>query len=132
MIAYQGDIYLFGGRGVIQTHDETASNYKEIYALNDVWKFNEESLKWTVVDNKGLLEGTDDIPVGRQDAAMAIISGHLFIYGGRHPNYNLIFPDMWCLEIGNGVWRVLKLSKHITQITFHMRRQQCTKLTPYQ
>jgi len=111
MIAYEGDIYLFGGRGVVQTHDKNASNYKEIYALNDVWKFDEKTMMWNIVDNKGDMRNTSEVPVGRQDAAMAMVSGHLFIYGGRHPSYTLIFSDMWSLDIVTGRWKMLKSLK---------------------
>merc|ERR1711871_1316399 len=71
MITYEGDIYLFGGRGIVQSYDKSLSNYNEIYGMNDVWKFDESLMSWTIADSKGKLHlRTNDVPVGRQDAAM--------------------------------------------------------------
>lgn len=118
MIAYEGVIYLFGGRGIQQSYNKSLSNYMEIYALNDVWKFDERTWSWSVADDKSQAANTSEVPVGRQDAAMAMVSGHLFIYGGRHPCYDFIFSDMWSMDIVTGRWKMLKSLKTYDDIPY--------------
>lgn len=96
MISHLNNIYVFGGRGLINTN--------ELISLNDIWLFDTFKNEWNLLgNNKNSLTS----PCGRQYSAIAIFSNRMYIFGGMDPSSSRIFNDMWAFNLHSQLWSIV-------------------------
>lgn len=112
-----GNLWLFGGYGYGTSYDYGYNSYNLIGALNDLWKYNISSGKWTWVSGSksvdsegfyGIKKVADSLntPSARLGSVgWADESGNLWLFGGADSistahDYN----DLWKYNVSSGKW----------------------------
>ncbi|WAC39020.1 kelch repeat-containing protein [Pedobacter sp. SL55] len=111
--AYDGKLYLFGGRGLTTTATEGI--------LNDLWVFDLQTKNWTYLNgskqlneygNYGTLgvENASNQPRSRYDASAVVVNGKFYLFGGTgYSSFNTAhLPDLWSHNPETGNWTWLK------------------------
>lgn len=102
-------IYLFGGLGLPDhalnegDQQQPQSNIS-LVPLNDLWEFDLEAMKWTLLDDGSNFEQDDAVPVPRFNHKMTVISSlsfvnkkdhfGIFIAGGKDKNSEPIYDNV--------------------------------------
>lgn len=109
LCALHNCIYLFGGLGL----PDNATNYEEqqqaqenisLIPLNDLWEFDLEKMKWTLLDDGSNFELDDAVPVPRFNHKMTVVSSlsfvnkknhfGIFIAGGKNKNSEPLYDNV--------------------------------------
>lgn len=97
--AFNNCLYLFGGLALLQENDEDPT----LVPCNDLWEFDLELKKWTLLDDGSNYELDDAVPSPRFNHKLTVISSlsfanrkdhfGLFIAGGKDKQSNEIYDN---------------------------------------
>eukprot|EP00002_Diphylleia_rotans_P010349 TRINITY_DN207_c1_g2_i1.p1 TRINITY_DN207_c1_g2~~TRINITY_DN207_c1_g2_i1.p1 ORF type:complete len:2529 (-),score=565.37 TRINITY_DN207_c1_g2_i1:198-7784(-) len=101
-------VYVFGG----------ATQYIEEVLLNDIWHFDFETSKWTLVAR----ETSSDGPSGRADATISLWNQSIYVVGGRAGTSSEMDGTIWRFDLniqnsteGSSRWTAIRLQSSMSR-----------------
>jgi N-acetylneuraminic acid mutarotase len=103
MVAYGGDLYMFGGFW----HNISYGTYVDCFDepclwYNDMWVYTVMGDKWTQIFPGG------ELPVPRYGHTATVIGENMYVFGGN--SQEALLNDMWAYSFPFNVWQQLKPS----------------------
>lgn len=114
-------LVLFGGKG--RLGDGSGS----LIGLRDVWTWDLVTKKWTKLEYS---TAANSYPAGRQQAATAVMSQYLYVYGGIDPVSNYTYNDMWVFHLGFQTWQNLFPNSGYTSGSYYPPPLYAAKFIP--